>query len=63
MVSYLEFSHRSEERRNNVLLETDTLLQVGDDWYGDDLDNEDKLPEDEEGNEYETVDLFVGTRV
>ena len=44
MVSYLEFSNRSEERRNNVLLETDTLLQVGDDWYGDDLDNEDKLP-------------------
>ena len=63
MVSYLEFSNRSEERMNNVLLETDTLLQVGDDWYGDDLDNEDKLPEDEEGNEYETVDLFVGTRV
>ena len=63
MVSYLEFSHRSEERRNNVLLETDTLLQMGDGWYGDDLDNEDKLPEDEEGNEYETVDLFVGTRV
>ncbi|KAK8820817.1 hypothetical protein WA556_005132 [Blastocystis sp. ATCC 50177/Nand II] len=52
MVSYLEFSNRSEERMNNVLLETDTLLQ-----YGDDLDNEDKLPEDEEGNEYETVDL------
>ena len=63
MVSYLEFSNRSEERRNNVLLETDTLLQMGDGWYGDDLDNEDKLPEDEEGNEYETVDLFVGTRV
>ena len=46
-----------------MLLETDTLLQMGDGWYGDDLDNEDKLPEDEEGNEYETVDLFVGTRV
>ena len=30
MVSYLEFSNRSEERMNNVLLETDTLLQVGD---------------------------------
>ena len=59
MVSYLEFSNRSEERRNNVLLETDTLLQMGDGWYGDDLDNEDKLPEDEEGNEYETVDLTV----
>ena len=29
MVSYLEFSNRSEERMNNVLLETDTLLQVG----------------------------------
>ena len=42
-----------------MLLETDTLLQVGDDWYGDDLDNEDKLPEDEEGNESETVDLAV----
>ena len=28
MVSYLEFSNRSEERMNNVLLETDTLLQV-----------------------------------
>lgn len=64
MVSYLEFSNRSEERMNNVLLETDTLLQVDyevlcDDQYGDDLDNEDKLPEDEEGNEYETVDLSV----
>ena len=48
MVSYLEFSNRSEERMNNVLLETDTLLQVGDNWYEDALDNEDKLPEDEE---------------
>ena len=35
------------------------FCRCGDDWYGDDLDNEDKLPEDEEGNEYETVDLFV----
>ena len=35
------------------------FCRCGDDWYGGDLDNEDKLPEDEEGNEYETVDLAV----
>ena len=35
------------------------FCRCGDDWYGDDLDNEDKLPEDEEGNEYETDDLSV----
>ena len=29
MVSYLEFSNRNEEMMNKVLLETDTLLQVG----------------------------------
>ena len=47
MVSYLEFSIRNEEMMNAVLLETDTLLQ-----YGEDLDNEDKLPEED----FETVD-------
>lgn len=47
MVSYLEFSIRNEEMMNSVLLETDTLLQ-----YGEDLDNEDKLPEED----FETVD-------
>ena len=47
MVSYLEFSIRNEEMMNAVLLETDTLLQ-----YGEDLDNEDKFPEED----FETVD-------
>lgn len=47
MVSYLEFSIRNEDMMNAVLLETDTLLQ-----YGEDLDNEDKLPEED----FETVD-------
>ena len=35
------------------------FCRCGYDWYGGDLDNEDKLPEDEEGNEYETDDLAV----
>ena len=47
MVSYLEFSIRNEDMMNAVLLETDTLLQ-----YGEDLDTEDKLPEED----FETVD-------
>ena len=50
MVSYLEFSIRNEEMMNAVLLETDTLLQ-----YGEDLDNEDKLPEED----FETVDKWA----
>ncbi|KAK8823877.1 hypothetical protein WA538_001165 [Blastocystis sp. DL] len=46
MVSYLEFSNRNEEMMNKVLLETDTLLQ-----YGEDLDIEDHIPEDFDENE------------
>ena len=42
MVSYLEFSIRNEDMMDSVLLETDMLLQ-----YGEDLDNEDKLPEED----------------
>ena len=42
MVSYLEFSIRNEDLMDRMLMEVDTLLQ-----YGEDLDNEDKLPEEE----------------
>ena len=53
MVSYIECSIRDEELLNRVLLETDSLLQVGSGemnqfQYGEDLDIEDHIDENEQ---------------
>ena len=66
MISYTEFSIKDEERMNRVLLETDTLLQVGvivfnDYQYGEDLDIDDgdkgESYYEEDGDvDYEMVD-------